>query len=177
MDFGRALLIDSTGQPVDVVNWEKAMVLVLLNKAVVIDAYDNVVIRSARQAYKLPSVVQLMGRSQRRRDVFFSKKAVFYRDKNQCAYCLTKLKKEELTIDHIIPACQGGEKTFENIVTACQSCNLKKGGRTPEQAKMELKLKPYTPKWSHYMFLQLKKDDPIEKWKDWFPALHQFETT
>jgi 5-methylcytosine-specific restriction endonuclease McrA len=167
MSFGRTLVLDSTGQPVKIVDWQKAMILVLTNKAIVIDAYDNVVIRSASESYKLPSILQLFKRSRRKRDVNFSKKGVFYRDDFMCGYCGDKVKSEELTMDHIVPACQGGIKSWENIISACKECNLKKGGRTPEEAGMDLKWKPYRPNWNAAMFIQLKKSDPVEKWKDW----------
>lgn len=171
MSFGRTLILDSTGQPVKIVDWQKAILLVLTNKAIVIDAYDNVLIRSASQAYKLPSILQLLGRNRRKKEVNFSKKGLFFRDNCQCAYCGEKFKLDDLTMDHVVPACQGGKKTWENIVSACKPCNLKKGGRTPAEAGMDLLWQPYRPKWNASMFVQLKKSDPVEKWQDWIPVI------
>jgi len=71
----------------------------------------------------------------------YSKNAVLRRDNHICAYC----KKKAMTIDHIIPRCQDGPSTWLNTVASCRECNLKKGGRTPEQAHMKLLIKPYKP--------------------------------
>lgn len=166
--FQRTLVIDSAMQPVDVVDWQRAILLVLTNKAKVLDEYDNVLIRSASQAYKLPSILMLMtSKAYRTKEVNFSRKGVFYRDDFTCGYCEKKFKAADLTLDHIIPVCQGGNKSWENIVSACHKCNMKKGGRTPAQAKMPLKVKVYKPNWNPTMFIQLKKNDPLEKWQEW----------
>lgn len=165
--FQRTLVIDNTMQPVDVIDWQKAILLVLTNKAKVLDEYDNILIRSASQAYKLPSILMLMSKSYRKKEVNFSRRGVFYRDNYTCGYCERKFKTSDLTLDHIVPVCQGGDKNWENIISACHKCNTKKGGRTPSQARMELKVKPYKPSWNPSMFIQLKKSDPLEKWQDW----------
>jgi len=171
MELGRTLLIDNSMQPVKVVSWQEAILLVLKNKAKVIDEYDNVLIHSASQAYKLPSILMLVSKSKRKRDINFSKKAIFLRDNYTCAYCANKFKPNQLSLDHITPVCQGGGKTWENIVTACRECNSEKGGRTPEQAKMSLKLNPYKPNWNPSYFIQIKKTDPVERWEVWVGSL------
>lgn len=71
----------------------------------------------------------------------YSKRGILERDNYMCGYC----SKHATTVDHILPRCDGGESTWLNVVAACQSCNQKKGGRTPEKAGMKLKIKPYTP--------------------------------
>lgn len=164
MNFGRTLILDSTGLPVDIVDWKRAMVLVVTNKAAVVDAYDNVLIHSMSEVYKLPSVLQLMARSRKNKDVLFTRKAVFYRDKFHCGYCMNVFAEKSLTLDHIIPVCQGGPKSWENIMSACHPCNHKKGGRTPEEAHMPLKLPAIKPKWNPGMFIRLKKEDPVHAW-------------
>lgn len=171
MDAGRTLLIDNSMQPIKVVSWQEAILLVLKNKAKVVDEYDNVLIHSATQAYKLPSILMLVSKSKRKRDINFSKKAIYLRDNYTCAYCENKFKQALLSLDHIIPVCQGGDKSWENIVTACRDCNSKKGGRTPDQAHMTLKFKPYKPSWNPSYFIQLKKTDPVERWELWVGAL------
>lgn len=167
MQFGRTLVIDNSMQPIKVISWQDAILMVLKNKAKVIDEYDNVLIRSASQAYKLPSILMILNKSKRKKEINFSKKAVFYRDNYTCAYCGDKFALSKLTQDHVIPVCQGGLKSWENIVTACHECNSKKGGRTPDEARMELKYSPYKPKWHPSLFIQLKNSDPIEKWEMW----------
>lgn len=165
MQFGRTLVIDSAMQPIKVIDWQTAILLVLKNKARVIDAYDNVLIHSATQAYKLPSVLMIVSKNKRKKEINFSKRAIFYRDNYTCAYCGDRFKPSELSQDHVIPACQGGTKCWENIVTSCRECNSKKGGRTPDEARMELKFLPHKPNWNPSLFIQLKKSDPIERWE------------
>lgn len=171
MRFGRTLIIDSSMQPIKVVDWQDAILLVLKNKARVVDEYDNVLIRSATQAYKLPSILMLVSKSRRKKEMNFSKRAVFYRDNYTCAYCADRFRPGELSMDHVIPVCQGGHKSWENIVTSCRQCNSDKGGRTPEEARMLMHFRPYKPNWSPSIFIQIKKEDPIEKWEQWVGTL------
>lgn len=165
IDRKRTLVLDSTFSPVDVVDWQRAILLVLTNKAKIIHVYDDVEIRSSYQSHQLPVILQLVGRCRRRKVVNFSRKAIFYRDHNTCAYCNEVYPDKELTLDHVIPVCQGGPKNFSNIVSACFDCNLKKGGKTPEQARMPLHYKPHEPRWNPSFFLQLKSYDPVDIWQ------------
>lgn len=72
-------------------------------------------------------------------------KLLFARDRNVCAYCGDIFQFSKLSRDHIVPRVQGGPNTWMNVVTACKDCNAKKGGKTPEQAHMELLYAPYIP--------------------------------
>ena len=76
---------------------------------------------------------------------------LMYRDRYRCAYCGAKAD----TIDHVVPRSQGGQSTWDNIVCACVSCNVRKGGRTPKQAHMSLIRKPEKPKRSPLLNLKL----------------------
>jgi hypothetical protein len=71
-------------------------------------------------------------------------RAIFSRDGHKCCYCGRKVR-EDATLDHVVPRCQGGQTEWSNLVTACFKCNQKKAGRTPEQAKMTLLWKPVSP--------------------------------
>lgn len=82
-----------------------------------------------------------------RREVRFSRRNIFERDKHTCQYCGRRLSKSELTIDHVIPQSKGGQDTWENLALACVSCNVKKANRTPRQAGMPLIRKPVKPSW------------------------------
>ena len=73
----------------------------------------------------------------------WNKKRLFQRDKGLCAYC----EKDATTIDHVVPRSQGGTSTWKNTVACCLRCNGKKGNRTPQEAGMKLKTKPYEPTW------------------------------
>ena len=70
---------------------------------------------------------------------------LFTRDHCVCAYCGRQFHEGDLTREHILPASAGGQNTWMNLVTACRSCNHRKGARTPEQARMPLLYTPYTP--------------------------------
>jgi len=83
------------------------------------------------------------------------------RDGHKCAYC----GRGDLpfTIDHVIPKSKGGEDTWENLVTACLPCNNRKGNRTPEEASMKLRIKPYKP--NHILFLLNSVNHIDSSWK------------
>ncbi|MEX7220543.1 HNH endonuclease, partial [Pseudomonas aeruginosa] len=84
-------------------------------------------VRSANFALKLPSVIALKQFVRPSQFPAFTRFNLFLRDKFTCQYC-GKLR--DLTFDHVVPRAQGGRTTWENVVTACSPCNLKKGGRT-----------------------------------------------
>ena len=77
---------------------------------------------------------------------------LFSRDRNVCAYCGHHFHEEDLTREHIVPFGQNGRDTWMNVVTACKSCNHRKGNRTPEQAHMPLLYTPYVPSlWEDFI--------------------------
>jgi 5-methylcytosine-specific restriction endonuclease McrA len=78
----------------------------------------------------------------------FSRRNIFLRDKNVCCYCGKKFQPSELNIDHIKPRAQGGHTSWTNVVLSCFRCNDKKGGRTPEEAKMKMHYRPRVPEAS-----------------------------
>lgn len=77
-----------------------------------------------------------------------NRRNIFARDRNTCQYCGCKPGTENLSIDHVTPECQGGITSWDNCVLACIECNVRKGGRTPLQAKMKLLKPPVRPKWT-----------------------------
>lgn len=166
----RTLLLDCNYFPVKIINWQKAMILFLTNRAEVVDEYSDKIIRSVNSTYKLPKILRLYADSPFfSRAVKFTRLNVFHRDQFSCQYCGIKLSATELTFDHVIPVCRNGPTNWENIVTCCRPCNTKKGRKTLSEAKMKLLNKPKRPHWSPELCLRLKKDDPIEWW-DFFPS-------
>jgi CRISPR/Cas system Type II protein with McrA/HNH and RuvC-like nuclease domain len=115
-----------------------------------VEYYNKSIRDTVGRQYKLPSVLVL--KNYVYVDVnkaIFSKINVYYRDKFTCAYCFKQLKRDELTIDHIIPRSRwkdlgnkGSVNTFENVVTCCQKCNIRKGSRTLKEAGMVLQHQP-----------------------------------
>lgn len=84
-------------------------------------------------------------------------RTLFNRDHNLCAYCGSTFKKGDLTRDHVKPVSQGGKDIWDNVVTACYHCNQWKGGRTPEEADMQLRYIPYTPTFNEHLILQNRR--------------------
>ncbi|NLK40824.1 MAG: HNH endonuclease [Planctomycetes bacterium] len=98
-----------------------------------------------------------------RQSVKFNRRNIFARDGSRCQYCGKKFPTSELSLDHVVPRTLGGKSTWTNIVCACTACNVKKGGRTPEQAHMKLIQKPEKPKRNPIIGLHLSAD----RYKSW----------
>ncbi len=90
-----------------------------------------------------------------RRELRFNRRNIFIRDGNRCQYCGKRFTTNDLSLDHVIPRSAGGPATWENIVCACVKCNVKKGGRTPHQAHMQLIREPVKPKHSPLVHLHM----------------------
>ena len=133
----QTLLLNATYEPLKVVHWQKAMTLWCQGKVEVISVYDREV-RSVSFSFKLPSVIRLLRyikikRQHRLRAVFASQ---HLRPRRPFVPVLRAgLSTADLTFDHVVPVAQGGRKDWENIVTCCISCNRRKGGRTPAEAR------------------------------------------
>ena len=81
-------------------------------------------------------------------------RTLFKRDANLCLYCGMRFMTRDLTRDHITPLSQGGHDVWNNVAAACRRCNNHKGGRTPEQAAMQLIAIPFTPTYAEYIYLK-----------------------
>lgn len=81
-------------------------------------------------------------------------RTLFKRDGNLCMYCAQIFFTRDLTRDHITPLSQGGLDVWNNVAAACRRCNNHKGGRTPEQASMQLIAIPFTPTYAEYIYLK-----------------------
>jgi 5-methylcytosine-specific restriction endonuclease McrA len=113
-------------------------------------------VRTVSTEIQVPRVIRLMGYDRLpKQTVKFNRRNIFARDNNQCQFCGKKFPTSELSLDHVTPRSQGGTSTWENIVCACVSCNVRKGGRTPKQANMHLIRKPEKPKLSPMLNLKL----------------------
>ncbi len=117
---------------------------------------------------KIPRVILLTAYDRvPKRRVRFSRHNIFARDKNICQYCGKKFPRVDLNLDHVIPRSQGGTSTWENVVCSCHLCNRKKGGKTPEQARIRLVSKPKRPAWTPPLNVSLQE---IMR-KEWVPFL------
>jgi 5-methylcytosine-specific restriction endonuclease McrA len=107
------------------------------------------VIRTPRLQIEVPEVIVLEHYDKiPRQAMHYSKHQIYKRDRFLCQYCGKQLKREQLTIDHVIPRRQGGQTSWENCVTSCGPCNAEKADRTPVEAGMKLRAKPVKPAWS-----------------------------
>ncbi|XP_028761225.1 uncharacterized protein LOC114719840 isoform X1 [Neltuma alba] len=142
----RGLVLDVSYRPVNVVGWKRAICLEFMEKADVLEYYDQTV-NSPSGSFYIPAVLRVPYLLQvvKRRIIKsnLSRKNILFRDNYTCQYCSSY---ENLTIDHVIPTALGGEWKWENLVTACVKCNSKKGHRTLEEAKMKLLKAPKAPK-------------------------------
>jgi 5-methylcytosine-specific restriction endonuclease McrA len=170
---GRVLLLNFSFEPLGTVGVARAMCLVLRG-AVRVEEYEgDRVLRTPTAAFRVPSVLRLQtyvnvrrrpqGRGQKRL-------RILVRDEFRCQYCGGRFAARELTLDHITPRSRAGRSTPENLVAACVGCNTRKGGRTPEEARMPLLTAQHAlrvgldivmlchyaesrPEWRKYLFL------------------------
>jgi 5-methylcytosine-specific restriction endonuclease McrA len=155
---------DTAGQSVwqnmDLTEWTQ---LSQLKREFTPDGFDW--IHTVRLAIAVPKIIRLLGYDRLpRQDVKFNRRNIFARDSNKCQYCGKKFATSELSLDHVIPRSQNGKTTWDNIVCCCVKCNVKKGGRTPEQAHMKLLTKPVRPKRSPAITFKLA-DARYHSWK------------
>lgn len=107
------------------------------------------VVRTPSRAIRVPRVIQLVRYDRLPlRDVRFSRRNVFYRDRNRCQYCRNVFPQRQLNLDHVLPLSRGGSSGWDNVVTACVRCNSRKGNRTPREADMRLFRPPRRPRAS-----------------------------
>ena len=127
--------------PLSLWSWQDAIKAVFLERVNIVSEYE-VAVRSPSFSMKLPSVVSLKSYVKPARQPAFTRFNVFLRDRFLCQYCGDK---EDLTFDHLIPRSRGGHTTWDNVVTACSPCNLKKGGKHPKEVRMWPSQLPYQP--------------------------------
>lgn len=162
------LVLNQNFEPLSVCGVKRAVILMYLGKAEIIETVDGYVLRSERQEIPVPSIVRLdyyvkvPGKR-----IMLTRKNILKRDGSRCQYC--GKKEGSMTVDHIVPKIYGGEDTWENLVCACPDCNNKKGHKLPEQAGLRLIRKPRKPnnitfirqfigikdhRWKRYLFME-----------------------
>jgi 5-methylcytosine-specific restriction endonuclease McrA len=155
------LVLNQNYEPIAVCNARKAIILVYLGKAEIVEQLEYEV-HSINFSMPFPSVVRLQIYIYRPyTPVILSRKNIIKRDHHTCQYC--GRKNVQLTVDHIIPRQYGGSDTWSNLICACVRCNSKKGNRTPDQAGMKLLKKPAKP--SRLFFMQFYIDSPHDTWR------------
>ena len=161
----KALLLNSNHVPLKVIPWQDALSLIFRDKAYMVDQYTNKFVRTVNQEFPWPAVVALFKYIDVQKSTKFNRSNVFARDRYTCVYCGLsprgkegKPKLEQLTFDHVVPRAQAkngmvttaqGKRvhitSWQNVVTSCGPCNLKKGARTPKQAGLTIHRIPRKP--------------------------------
>jgi 5-methylcytosine-specific restriction endonuclease McrA len=142
---GRVLVLNATFEPINVCTVRRAAVLVLKEKAILLERAERP-LRSERLQLDRPAVIRLIAYVQIPRDAHgrkITRKAVLARDAWTCQYCGSR--KQGLTVDHVIPRSRGGKSVWENIVASCATCNRRKGSHLPREIKMHPRTKPRAP--------------------------------
>ena len=147
---GRSVLVlNSSYEPLNITSWKRAIVLLLKEKAQILST----------QVIRLLDYVKVpLSKIMSHRP---SKTMIYKRDNNSCQYCGSIYN---LTIDHVIPKCRGGQDTWENLVVACCSCNTKKGNMLLDQTGMKLRKKPKAPLNKIQFVLN---NSNIQEWKSY----------
>ena len=127
--------------PLSLWSWQDAIKAVFMDRVNIVQHYD-VEVHSPRFAMRLPSVVSLKTYVKPSRQPAFTRFNVFLRDRFQCQYCGSG---EDLTFDHLVPRARGGQTTWENVLTACSPCNLRKGHKSLREAGMHPMHLPWRP--------------------------------
>lgn len=149
----KILIVDSQGQPVRWALMQRAARYYASGK-VVTELGDNLFgmagglqeATGLRSELITSSILMIRGRHRiplGHAHVGLTKHRLFARDRHVCAYCGGHFVELELTVEHILPVSRGGRHEWTNVVTACRSCNTRKGNRRPEEAHMPLLYVPY----------------------------------
>ena len=130
--------------PLSLWSWQDSVKAVFLDRVNIVSEYERNE-RSPGFAKRVPSVIALKTYIPLSRRPAFTRFNVFLRDRFVCQYCVSALPAADLTFDHVIPRSRGGRTTWNNVVTACTECNLKKGNKLPRESGMRPRRKPAEP--------------------------------
>ena len=170
----QVLVLNASYEPLNVTTVRRAHVLVFKGKAEVIEELDEP-LRSATVAFPRPNVIRLVQyvRVPRTLQRKISRRALFARDGWRCMYCGTPSGK--LTLDHVVPRSRGGDSVWENVVTSCAPCTLRKGNRTLEESGLHLNTKPRPP--APVLFIRLAAPKIPHGWKPYLRDLESATST
>ena len=158
----RVLVLNQNYEPLTVCKVRRALNLLILDKAEILENRDHERIRSVSLSLLIPSVLRLKYYINiKRKEIALTKKNIIRRDNNQCQYCGTITA--VMTTDHVRPKSLGGDESWENLVCACVTCNNHKGGRNLEEVRMQLRRKPKKPHAFAFIVSALGKPD--ERWR------------
>lgn len=158
----QVLVLNASYEPLNVCSLRRAHVLVYKGKAEMVEELDRP-LRSATDTFRWPHVIRLVHyvRVPRLVQRKISRRALFARDDWQCVYCGNAGGR--LTLDHVIPRSRGGDSSWENVVTSCAPCNLRKGDRLPHEIQMQPTVRPRPP--APVLFIRLATPKIPARWE------------
>ena len=167
VDSTRTLLLSQGYEPIKIIPWQRAMILLTLQKVDVVEEYDAEV-RATSLVVRIPAVVRLRKAFRRfAKPVKFSRVNIYARDGHRCQYCGAKCTIDQLTYDHVVPRSRGGRTSWDNIVSCCYACNRRKANRTPAEAKMVLRSTPVRPAWIPAVQIRVSTRSVPDAWRDY----------
>ncbi len=168
------LLLNSDYEPLNVCHARRAMALVLLGKAEIIEECQDLCIATTHGDMQAPSILKMRYHVRRPMpQLRLSRHSILARDKYTCQYCGARDK--EMTLDHITPRWMGGPQSWDNLVACCRKCNLKKADKTPAQARMKLRSVPKRPHFIPYISLpEYLKASKRGDWTLYLPIFEAF---
>jgi 5-methylcytosine-specific restriction endonuclease McrA len=169
------LVLNQNYEPLNVCNMKRAMGLVFHQKAEVLEVYATP-IATRSTSFPAPSVIRLIYMIRRPRPrVKLTRREIFIRDDYTCQYC--GVRSHDLTIDHIVPRSRGGGHSWDNLVSACRSCNHRKGGKTLQEARMRLRTEPFEPRAGIYYTIQRRLNATVhEDWHKFIPGYESIQS-
>jgi 5-methylcytosine-specific restriction endonuclease McrA len=162
----RVLVLNASYEPLQLVTVRRAVVLLLQEKAEMVETAQRM-LHGITQHFMIPLVIRLTRyiRVPRNLRLPCSRRGVLIRDRETCQYCGDQPGRQQLTIDHVVPRSRGGATTWTNVVTACRDCNHRKGGRTPDEARMPLMTVPRQPQYIAFaLLIELERHDVWRKY-------------
>lgn len=157
------LTLDNGGRPIDWLNWQDVVNLYVREQIAWTASETTIRVmggtnqHTGLQSYlDLNTIIAVKGANAKylhNVTPTLTNRALFERDRHTCLYCGNAFKHSLLTRDHVIPKAKGGKDVWKNVITACKACNVKKGCRTPSEARMPLLALPYKPNHAEAMIL------------------------
>jgi len=161
------LVLNQNYEPLNICRVRRAVVLIYSGKAEMLENGTGF-IHSSSQTFSIPSVIRLPYMVKRPRPKRkLTRAEIFNRDHYTCQYCGRETR--QLTLDHVVPRYRGGEHTWENVVSACTSCNRRKAGRTPKEAGMKLINHPSPPHNNPSFYVPYHYEKARQEWQKYLP--------
>ncbi len=145
----KVLVLNMDYNPINITSLKNGFRLVFKGKAEIVSYDKNSFIITTYERYLKPTVIRLLKYVVvPYRKIQLNRQNIFKRDGNKCVYCRSN---KDLTIDHVIPKSKGGKNTWENLVTCCQTCNIRKGDHSLNTIDMKLSHKPFKPTFLYFV--------------------------